>query len=313
MSLSYLLARASDTVADASDAVSDPVIRMELLDRFGAVVDGKRDSAFAAEAAAMLGGGHGHDGEAALMRKLGDCLDWLDVVPPDVQELIREVLRLIFRGQRLDIERFEVPVGKPNALESQEELNEYTYLVAGSVGEFWTAICGNLLRNPYSMDREGMRTLAIDYGKGLQLLNIVRDFPKDLKAGRCYFPLGSRVRGMHVEEMMPMARSAMADCRRKLEEGKKYVAATNSVRLRFAGAMPLAIAFLTWEQLDGAEWESFEKGVKVSRSRVKSLMKSLAWRSIHGPWLNGYLDRMSPASKSLPAAEGGATGSPHSP
>ena len=313
MSLSYLLARASDTVADASDAVTDPAVRMDLLDRLGAAVEGVRDDAFTTEVAKMLGGGHEHDGEAELMRKLGDCLDWLDVLPPDVQEPIREVLRLIFRGQRLDLERFEMPFEKPNALKSREETDEYTYLVAGSVGEFWTVICGKLLRNPYTKSSEEMRTLAIEYGKGLQLLNIIRDFPGDLKTGRCYFPIGDRVREIDAGKLMPMARSALADCRHRLEAGKDYVAATRSVRLRFAGSLPLAIAFLTWEQLDGAGWDSLEKGVKVPRSRVKSLIKSLAWRSLRGKWINSYLERLAPASNSLPAAEGDAKSHHHSP
>ena len=35
---------------------------------------------------------------------------------------------------------------------------------------------------------EEMAELGEDYGKGLQLLNILRDFPEDITSGRCYFP-----------------------------------------------------------------------------------------------------------------------------
>ncbi len=294
MGLSYLLARASDTIADANEAVADPRERIRLLDQLGETVEGRNDPEFFAAAGRMLGESHGHGGERQLMNRLPDCMDWLEEVSDEARKLIRDVLRLIFRGQRLDLERFEVPAKKPQALSTPDELDEYTYLVAGSVGEFWTAMCGLLLARPFAREAGEMRTLSIEFGKGLQLLNIIRDYPKDLAQGRCYFPVGDAVREKGGEELMPEVRTLLAKCRERLEAGRAYVAATRPVRLRFAAALPLAIAFRTWSGLQGADWETMKRGVKITRPEVKGLMRSLAWRSLRPSWTSGFLDSLAP-------------------
>ncbi|MEM0895304.1 MAG: squalene/phytoene synthase family protein [Verrucomicrobiota bacterium] len=292
MSLSYLLARASDTIADASEAVADPKARIELLDRLGTVVNGNADGRFFEEAAAMLGTRHDHAGETALMHRLRDCHDWLSLLDDGTQKLVREVLRLIFEGQRLDLERFEVPTQKPQALSSAAELDEYTYLVAGSVGEFWTAICQLLLDRPYSRDQQEMLGLAIEFGKGLQLINIIRDCPKDLSTGRCYLPVGDTVTKLDGPAFQPFLETTLQTARQRLEAGKRYVEATNNLRLRFAAALPLALALKTSTALEGANWAVLEKGVKVSRPEVKSLLVQLAWRSLRRNWIGGFLERL---------------------
>ncbi|MEM9481711.1 MAG: squalene/phytoene synthase family protein [Verrucomicrobiota bacterium] len=292
MSLSYLLARASDTIADASEAVADPKVRIDLLDRLGTVVNAGADERFFEDVAEMLGTKHHHAGEAILMSRLRECHKWLSLLSEDTQKLIREVLRLIFEGQRLDLERFEVPAVKPQALSCDGELDEYTYLVAGSVGEFWTAICQLLLSRPYSLDNDEMRSLAVDFGKGLQLINIIRDCPKDLATGRCYLPVGDSVNAMEGQDFQPHLNSALKTSSKHLQAGMRYVEATNNLRLRFAAALPLALALKTSKALKAADWATLEKGVKVSRPEVKALMKQLAWRSLRRNWIGGFLDRL---------------------
>ena len=53
---------------------------------------------------------------------------------------IRAVLEKITHGQMLDLHRFDNPQ-KIRALKTPADLDEYTYLVAGCVGEFWTRLC----------------------------------------------------------------------------------------------------------------------------------------------------------------------------
>ena len=93
----------------------------------------------------------------------------------------------IIRGQTLDLQRFPKS-GGVIALQTAAELDEYTYLVAGCVGEFWTRIClAHLPRYARESESELLR-LGANYGKGLQLVNILRDIPADRRAGRCYLP-----------------------------------------------------------------------------------------------------------------------------
>src|SRR5258708_23746854 len=87
----------------------------------------------------------------------------------------------------LDIERFEM-VESRHALRNPDELEEYAYLVAGSVGEFWTRLCALEWASYSRAAKSELERLGIEFGKGLQLVNILRDFPVDIAQGRSYLP-----------------------------------------------------------------------------------------------------------------------------
>ena len=74
------------------------------------------------------------------MANIDGVMGCLAKIPPAHQALVHEVLTKIIRGQTFDIERFESKPGI-HGLADDSELEEYTYLVAGCVGEFWTKIC----------------------------------------------------------------------------------------------------------------------------------------------------------------------------
>jgi len=97
------------------------------------------------------------------------------------------VLEKITRGQMLDLHRFDSPAVRRDgfavannatqvcALQTAADLDEYTYLVAGCVGEFWTRLCFRHLRDFASSIPDGMLALGRRYGMGLQLINVLRD------------------------------------------------------------------------------------------------------------------------------------------
>ena len=76
----------------------------------------------------------------------------------------------------------------PVALPSFDDLDRYTYLVAGCVGEFWTAMSVAHTSALSGWDVPRMSALGVAFGKALQLTNVLRDVPADLRAGRCYLP-----------------------------------------------------------------------------------------------------------------------------
>ena len=102
---------------------------------------------------------------------------------------VRAVLETIIEGQIQDLRVFPgEDEGKLAALETREDLDRYTYLVAGCVGEFWTEV--HVAHRPRlrHWDLEKMTALGIRFGKALQLTNVLRDIPRDLRQGRCYLP-----------------------------------------------------------------------------------------------------------------------------
>src|ERR1019366_1978813 len=93
-------------------------------------------------------------------------------------------------GQELDLRRFAGASAKSLvALRIDAELDQYTYLVAGCVGEFWTRMCRAHLAELEEWKNGRMEELGVRFGKGLQLVNVLRDIPKDLRIGRCYLPV----------------------------------------------------------------------------------------------------------------------------
>src|SRR5205085_11481102 len=125
--------------------------------------------------------------ERALRESLPDCLTWLEHMEQADRDDIRLVLSKITRGQMLDLQRFDSS-REIRALSTAAELDEYTYLVAGCVGEFWTRLCFRHVRNFATVSEDEMLALGKEYGMALQLINVLRDAGADLRAGRCYFP-----------------------------------------------------------------------------------------------------------------------------
>src|SRR5215208_6645832 len=85
-----------------------------------------------------------HPGETTLLCNIDHCLEWLARMHNKDRGEIVDVLQKIIRGQTLDLERFGTGE-RIVALQTADELDEYTYLVAGCVGEFWMRLCLNHL------------------------------------------------------------------------------------------------------------------------------------------------------------------------
>lgn len=278
----YLLARATDTVADT--AALGVETRRDMLEALTTAIEG-RTPAHAAMAA--LAGSfaplQGDADERNLILALPGCLDLLEQLDPADRDDVRAVLRHITYGQALDIERF-APGGTPKALQTAAQLDEYTYLVAGCVGEFWTDLCFRHLPGFATLPREPMRELGRSYGMGLQLVNILRDAGADLAAGRCYFPADElRASGLQPQDILGQpARFAslrepwLGRARRGLEDGMRYADAVNSRRVRAASAMPALLGARTLALLRADPTQGLARKVKVPRGEVRAMMARLA-------------------------------------
>lgn len=73
-------------------------------------------------------------------------------------------------------------------LKSMKELDEYTYYVAGTVGYLLTELFSYYSHKITPNIRGRMESLAGSFGKGLQMVNIIRDMTVDLRRGQSYIP-----------------------------------------------------------------------------------------------------------------------------
>src|SRR5437870_4976362 len=111
-------------------------------------------------------------------------------------ELLGDLLRRVSRSFYLSLAILPRSLREPlglayllaRALDTLDELDGYTYLVAGCVGEFWTDL--HLAHRPRLRGWEPsvMRATGVRFGKALQMTNVLRDVPADLAHGRCYLP-----------------------------------------------------------------------------------------------------------------------------
>ena len=297
IAVAYLLARASDTLADTAELASSE--RRDKLQALAAAIDGLLPGAATAADLAASSCRFQHDpGERALITALPACLSWLEQLAPADRDDIRVVMRHITRGQALDIERFAP--GTACALDTAQQLDEYTYLVAGSVGEFWTELCFRHLPGFATLPRQQMRELGRDYGMGLQLVNILRDAGPDLAVGRCYFPADEIAdAGLRPQDILAMPdrfeavwNRWQARAQHRLERGMQYADAVNSRRVRAASALPALIGARTLALLRLAGPQRLQHRVKVPRGEVRSMMARLAVTLAGRPALQSLYGRL---------------------
>jgi farnesyl-diphosphate farnesyltransferase len=299
--LAYLLARTTDTIADTEILPLD-----QRLDALGKL---RERIIHTGQNSAPLNFGEfakqqGSAAEKLLLEKIEDSLSVLQSFSADDQQLIRDVLKTITSGQELDLRRFaKASVEHTVALETDIELDDYTYRVAGCVGEFWTRICRAHLFPRARLDERQFIAAGIRFGKGLQLVNILRDLPEDLKKGRCYLPMDRlESAGLLPQTLLSPASQAkfLPLYHRYLDGAESHLLAgwnyTNTVpfsqvRVRLACAWPILIGAKTIEKLRTANVDQLQQRVKVSRSEVRGMMAGsvlaypfpFLWRKLFSP------------------------------
>jgi farnesyl-diphosphate farnesyltransferase len=93
------------------------------------------------------------------------------------------------QGMEMDLSTFPgASIADLTALKTLDDLDRYTYHVAGCVGEFWTSLMCAHRKALGNWDTKRMSEVGVRFGKGLQLTNIVKDIAHDLHKGRCYIP-----------------------------------------------------------------------------------------------------------------------------
>jgi len=282
IAVAYLLARAADTLADTADLPAGE--RRAHLETWAEAVDGRVLARAVAGLSAAFAPLQQDRQERDLIIALPQCLSWLDELAPADREDVRAVLRHITRGQALDIERFAQGV-PPRALDSAGQLREYTYLVAGCVGEFWTDLCFRHLPAFATLPQQEMRELGRGFGMALQLVNILRDTGADLATGRCYFPADElAAAGIAPQDILndPVRfevvwRRWHAHAQDGIELGMRYADAVNNRRVRAASAMPALLAARTLALMQSAGPQRLRHKVKVPRHEVRTMMARLAF------------------------------------
>jgi farnesyl-diphosphate farnesyltransferase len=307
--LAYLLARAADTIADTS--LIPPDRRLDLLLTLRAHVNGlSDDGAFMRRMAAEVASQQEQSDEKVLLESLGPALTVLSQLNEADRKAVREIVSVLTEGMEFDLRTFpDESSGRIVALRELADLDRYTYLVAGCVGEFWTKMTYAHLPGTLKDASETMLTRGVRFGKALQMTNVLRDSAKDLRIGRCYLPstMLSRFGLVPEDLLMPdasvRARPLMFELVRfaldHFREALDYTLAIPafSIRLRLACIWPSIIGLETLLLLvDNDAWLDPASISKVSRNKVygvlaRSLPVALSDRLLRG-WVDGLIGKI---------------------
>ncbi|MDH5547452.1 MAG: squalene/phytoene synthase family protein [Gammaproteobacteria bacterium] len=278
ISLAYLLARIADTLSDHHDWPQK--VRHLRLEQFReSVLSNKPYTPLTkAEIAALSASEKSILGQTSLAIEGAKHLDKVE------RSLVLGVFDTLTQGMLFDLDYFE-DVQTPKALASRQELDRYTYMVAGCVGEFWTRLCAQNIGALSGWELDKQSHYGIAFGKALQLTNIMRDVRKDAEIGRCYIPgdiLGAA--GSNATDLLasPLKQELRNELLALLEQARRYyddaltyflAIPKTQVRLRLACLWPMIIGLYTLKGLrNHLEQQDELIPYKISRREVYRIL-----------------------------------------
>ena len=282
VSLLYMLARTSGTIADSEGG--EPEDLLQALESYNEFTQGNSEEAPDLEELSEF---QSNISEGLLLKNVGKVASNISQFSESDQKSIRNCLGIIIGGQILDLKRFSSGVNGIPSIEENDELDDYAYRVAGSVGEFWTQMSLDHLFKIKEENEAEIFENGVRFGKALQMINILRDIPADLELGRCYIPRRSLdEHGMSpsdlldsskMESFRPLYNEYLDLTDQHLDSAVQYIEMLphSQFRLRGSCMLPVIIGKKTVSLLRGRNVLDPEKKVKISRSEVKEVVKKV--------------------------------------
>lgn len=288
MSMGYLLCRTADTIADTEAIpVKD---RLQMLMRFRTLFqnfplsksllnDFVQDLIQANTTPTTS--------EGKLLNNFKDTANAFNQLPKTDQALIQEVVLAVIAGMEIDLKNFGSSKESLKAFVTTDELENYIHHIGGEPGRFWTKVCLAYGPSIQIKSREKWIEDGIAFGKGLQMVNILRDIPEDIQNGRCYIP--STLLKEHdlvpqdllndekLTTFLTLYHNLIDQTIDRLSHGYRYIDQfpENNFRLKAAVWWPLSIGLKTLGRLrQNKKILSGEKSIKVSRGEIYALMGS---------------------------------------
>ncbi|MEC5425452.1 phytoene/squalene synthase family protein [Virgibacillus sp. C22-A2] len=154
--------------------------------------------------------------------------DWISVCPDEIVDKIKESTSIMAEGMADWVE-------KDWDVKTEEDLDDYTYYVAGLVGLMLSDIW------KWHDNTETDRDLAISYGRGLQAVNILRNQDEDAERGVRFIP-----EGWDRDDMFAYATT-------NLHKADEYIKDIKTRNILLFCKIPLALAHRTLNALKSGQ------------------------------------------------------------
>lgn len=226
--IAYLLCRYADTIADTP--ILPAFRRLYWIERFPHLLQ-EQDPQQISQLTQEIAGKAENPYETELIKHLSSCLKMFNQIADGQREFIMAVVYAVCEGMKIDLSFFPPEnTGALKAFDTPAELERYCRLMGGEPGLFWSRlICDTTF---IEMPEADFCALGQHIGDALQIVNILRDLPKDLRIGRCYFPrMDLEQAGLNADDLLnPASASRFEPVKRKwiawglsnLKKAKKY-------------------------------------------------------------------------------------------
>ncbi|MDX1431946.1 MAG: phytoene/squalene synthase family protein [Gammaproteobacteria bacterium] len=309
VSNAYLLCRIADTIED--DPALDAHAKRRFSEAFIDVIAGELEAGrFVAELHPQLSGAL-LDSERDLVYNTARVIRITHGFRDRQRAALQRCVRIMSRGMA-DFQQNKSLHG----LATLSHLDRYCYVVAGVVGEMLTELfcehCKEMERH-----QDELMKLAVSFGQGLQMTNILKDVWEDRARGACWLPrdvfarAGFDVAALGENRGAEAFRAGLAEligiARMHLQNALRYTllipARERGIR-RFC-LWALGMAVLTLRKIYGHLDYSEGQQVKISRSSVKATVLVTS-ASAGQDWLLKLLFELS--TRGLPVSEQGPRG-----
>ena len=274
ISNAYLLCRIADTIED--DNALSPAQARKFADMFVDVVAGKIPAEqFAGELFPLLSD-HTIPAEHDLIKHTPSVIRITHGFNPVQRRALECCIRIMAKGMA-DYQTVESLDG----LENLAAMDDYCYYVAGVVGEMLTELFCDYSPE-INQHRDRMMPLAVSFGQGLQMTNILKDIWEDRKRGACWLPRdiflreGLQLGDLHRGDANPAFERGLgvliAVARDHLQDALKYtlLIPPHETGIRRFCLWAVGMAVLTLNKLNQRRNFSAGNDVKISRRSVKA-------------------------------------------
>jgi farnesyl-diphosphate farnesyltransferase len=184
VTVAYLLCRVADTIEDS--IMLDVEQKQNLLDEYASLIKKENPlielNSFMARISLLPQEGP----EYGLVHNLLLILSVYTTFPRNVRKGISTWVAEMTSGMRKYVQSKNTSA--QNFLKTLKELDDYIYYVAGTVGNLSTALFSSYSSHITNKTIKRLNRYSESFGKGLQLVNIIRDMPSDWECNRSYIP-----------------------------------------------------------------------------------------------------------------------------
>ena len=219
-------------------------------------------------------------------------------LPAKVQGPVAQCIREMCEGMAAFALRQESQKGQWLTIEDEADLDRYCYFVAGVVGNMLCDLFALRSRFIGEDRHRRMRALAVSFGLGLQVTNIVKDVAEDREREVCFLPMEwLKTEGLtHPRDLF--AGNAQARSRvvlRLVEKSWKHLHDALEFTLLIPLLEPRIRLFCLWPLFMAAETlvevgdgqPVFDSGrkVKITRAAVKRIVRQTMMRCWDAHWM----------------------------